>query len=121
MRKLYAVQKMEMERAEHEQTTLLDMSVDEAPIELTSWDVIAKLDSDEFNDSNLFIAEGCSYSLNDMKTRLNNNVLVVGGSNPYLSLCISWFKHTAHYRSIFEVRFYEHGVLFIVLVVNVMY
>ena len=80
MRKFYAVQKMEMERAEHEQTTLLDMPVDEEPIKLTSWDVVAKLDSDEFNDSNLLIAEGCSYSLNDMKTRLNNNVLVVGGS-----------------------------------------
>ncbi len=28
----------------------------------------------------LKIAEGCSYSLNDHETRLNNNVLVVGGS-----------------------------------------
>ncbi len=28
----------------------------------------------------LKIAEGCSYSLNDLETRLNNNVLVVGGS-----------------------------------------
>lgn len=34
----------------------------------------------EFANGNLLIAEGCSYSLNDFRTKLNNNVLVVGGS-----------------------------------------
>jgi len=80
MRKFYAVQKMEAEKAEYTQETLLDMPVDEKPIELTPWDDIAKMDNEAFNNSELLIAEGCSYSLNDMKTRLNNNVLVVGGS-----------------------------------------
>ena len=36
--------------------------------------------SREFNDSSMLIAEGCDYSLNDFATKLNNNVLVVGGS-----------------------------------------
>lgn len=35
---------------------------------------------EEFNNGKMFIAEGCSYSLDDMKTHVNNNVLVVGGS-----------------------------------------
>lgn len=34
----------------------------------------------EFNDGSLLIANGCTYSLDDMKTGLNNNVLIVGGS-----------------------------------------
>lgn len=34
----------------------------------------------EFANGNLLIAEGCTYSLNDYQTKLNNNVLVVGGS-----------------------------------------
>ena len=34
----------------------------------------------EFIGSSLLIAEGCSYSLDDYKTKLNNNVIVVGGS-----------------------------------------
>lgn len=34
----------------------------------------------KFENARLLIAEGCSYSLDDIKTRLNNNVLVVGGS-----------------------------------------
>ena len=34
----------------------------------------------EFDRSELVIAEGCRYCLNDMQTHLNNNVLVVGGS-----------------------------------------
>ena len=34
----------------------------------------------EFERSELVIAEGCRYCLNDMRTHLNNNVLVVGGS-----------------------------------------
>lgn len=45
---------------------------------------LAKMLSDnagqEFANGNLLIAEGCSYSLNDFQTKLNNNVLVVGGS-----------------------------------------
>lgn len=36
--------------------------------------------NEEFKGSSLLIAEGCSYSLDDYKTRLNNNVIVVGGS-----------------------------------------
>lgn len=36
--------------------------------------------NEEFKGSSLLIAEGCSYSLDDCKTRLNNNVIVVGGS-----------------------------------------
>ena len=35
---------------------------------------------EEFNASDLIIAKNCRYSLDDMKTQLNNNVLVVGGS-----------------------------------------
>ena len=35
---------------------------------------------EEFNSSDLIIAKDCRYSLDDMKTQLNNNVLVVGGS-----------------------------------------
>lgn len=34
----------------------------------------------EFADGNLLIAEGCTYPLDDFQTKLNNNVLVVGGS-----------------------------------------
>lgn len=34
----------------------------------------------DFIKSELLIAKNCRYSLNDMKTRLNNNVLIVGGS-----------------------------------------
>lgn len=34
----------------------------------------------EFNASELIIAKNCRYSLNDRATRLNNNVLVIGGS-----------------------------------------
>lgn len=34
----------------------------------------------EFNSSELIIAHNCRYSLNDRATRLNNNVLVIGGS-----------------------------------------
>lgn len=80
MRKFYAVQKMEAEKAEYTQETLLDMPADFKPVDLTPWEDIAKMDNEAFNNSELLIAEGCSYSLNDMKTRLNNNVLVVGGS-----------------------------------------
>lgn len=36
--------------------------------------------NEEFKNSSLLIAEGCSYSLDDLRTRLNNNVLIVGGS-----------------------------------------
>ncbi|MGN0696937.1 MAG: VirD4-like conjugal transfer protein, CD1115 family [Oscillospiraceae bacterium] len=35
---------------------------------------------EEFAKSELIIAKGCRYSLDDVKSRLNNNVLVVGGS-----------------------------------------
>ncbi len=35
---------------------------------------------EDFKESELLIAENCRYSLDDQKTRLNNNVLVVGGS-----------------------------------------
>lgn len=35
---------------------------------------------EDFLDSELCIAKNCNYSLNDFETRLNNNVLVVGGS-----------------------------------------
>ncbi len=35
---------------------------------------------EEFNNSRLLIARNCYYSLDDYETRLNNNVLVVGGS-----------------------------------------
>lgn len=34
----------------------------------------------EFESGSMHIAEGCAYSLNDRETKLNNNVLVVGGS-----------------------------------------
>ncbi len=34
----------------------------------------------EFNNAELVIAQNCRYSLNDRATRLNNNVLVIGGS-----------------------------------------
>lgn len=34
----------------------------------------------EFNAAELIIAQDCRYSLNDRATRLNNNVLVIGGS-----------------------------------------
>ena len=34
----------------------------------------------EFAKSELIIAKDCRYSLDDIKSRLNNNVLVVGGS-----------------------------------------
>lgn len=34
----------------------------------------------EFCRGKLVIAKGCEYSLDDMETRLNNNVLIVGGS-----------------------------------------
>lgn len=60
MRKFYAVQKMESEKAEYTQETLLDMPVDEKPIELTPWEDIAKMDNEAFNNSELLIAEGCS-------------------------------------------------------------
>lgn len=40
----------------------------------------AEIANREFENGSLLIAEGCSYSLNDFKTKLNNNVLVVGGS-----------------------------------------
>lgn len=36
--------------------------------------------NEEFKGSSLLIAEGCSYPLDDYKTKLNNNVIVVGGS-----------------------------------------
>lgn len=36
--------------------------------------------NEEFKNGSLLIAEGCAYSLDDFKTRLNNNVLIVGGS-----------------------------------------
>lgn len=36
--------------------------------------------AEEFARGNLLIAQGCSFSLNDYETKLNNNVLVVGGS-----------------------------------------
>ncbi|MDE7360454.1 MAG: type IV secretory system conjugative DNA transfer family protein [Oscillospiraceae bacterium] len=35
---------------------------------------------EEFRNSSLLIAEGCAYSLDDFRTKLNNNVLIVGGS-----------------------------------------
>lgn len=35
---------------------------------------------EDFKESELLIAENCRYSLDDQKTRLNNNVIVVGGS-----------------------------------------
>ena len=78
MRKFYAAPNIE--QAGYAQETMFDMPVDEKPIELTPWEVSAKWASEEFNNSDMLIADGCSYSLNDMKTRLNNNVLVVGGS-----------------------------------------
>lgn len=34
----------------------------------------------DFENAKLHIAQGCEYSLNDYSTRLNNNVVVVGGS-----------------------------------------
>ena len=40
----------------------------------------AKEAREEFNGSELIIAKDCRYSLDDFKTQLNNNVLVVGGS-----------------------------------------
>ncbi len=40
----------------------------------------SKSASMEFANSKVIIAENCSYSLNDVKTRLNNNILVAGGS-----------------------------------------
>ena len=36
--------------------------------------------NEEFNGGTLRIARECNYSLNDIETKLNNNVLVVGGS-----------------------------------------
>ena len=36
--------------------------------------------TDEFNSGQLIIADGCSFSLDDYSTNLNNNVLIVGGS-----------------------------------------
>lgn len=78
MKELYTIS--EKEKAEHKHTAPPDIPVEEKYMELTPLDDVAKLSTDEFNDSKLLIAEGCSYSLNDMKTNLNNNVLVVGGS-----------------------------------------
>lgn len=45
-------------------------SADNAPIDA----------GNEFRHGSLLIAEGCAYSLDDLETRLNNNVMVVGGS-----------------------------------------
>ena len=80
MKKFDAVLQNDTPHSEYTQETLLDMLLDEEPVELTPWEVIAKESNEEFNNSELLIAEGCSYSLDDMKTCLNNNVLVVGGS-----------------------------------------
>lgn len=54
----------------------LDYGFDEFDSEETA----AKKASINFNNARLRIAEGISYSLDDISTRLNNNVLVVGGS-----------------------------------------
>lgn len=40
----------------------------------------ARRAGEEFAGGSMLIAEGCAYSLNDFKTGLNNNVIVVGGS-----------------------------------------
>lgn len=40
----------------------------------------SKRAADEFKNGSLLIAKDCRYSLDDYSTRLNNNVLVVGGS-----------------------------------------
>ena len=36
--------------------------------------------TDEFNSGQMIVADGCSYSLDDYSTNLNNNVLIVGAS-----------------------------------------
>lgn len=40
----------------------------------------AEKENETFNNSNFYFAEGVSRSLNDFKTRLNNNIIVVGTS-----------------------------------------
>lgn len=49
-------------------------------IDIDEEDFVMAEAREEFNLSELVIAQNCSYPLNDMVTKLNNNVLVVGGS-----------------------------------------